>query len=1342
MKKLIVALSAAVCLLLPVLSSAGDVFYPTGSYYSTETDLKVAARSIPMVLERTYRSNRAVKIDDQKFDYRSPLDGPFGYGWNTPWTVRIVKDLFISKDGTKQTDAFVGADGKYIFFERDQNGNYPIDHKNGYLLTRNPAGYELQEVGGITHVFDTTGRLTAIRDRRGKSAVIAYNGDQLASISDVTGRIVFTFNYSGTHVSRVADVAGRSLEYAYDGNGNLRTVSHGGAVIVTHTYNGDHGLTSETNAVGESRQTGYFLPGKGIVGKITDPSGRNLTLNCDFDSRIFTITDFGGVTRRFILDASGNVVSDSEIANGAATARATVLYQADGSKKTIDGAGNATVELLDAWQNVLARTDGEGNSTSFTYNGQNKPLTITDPTGVVTEFGYDASGVYPTKITRAKGKPEQVVTSFAYNGDGDLASTSTDGATTSFDYNSMGLPTTVTDPLGNKSVIEYDAAGNVSSSVDANLNRSEFGYDWRGNLLTAKDALGNVTTYGYNAAGRLASVKDPLNHATTTATDFAGRITSLSPPASVSKSFVYDGSGNLVRITEGSAVTNMTYDGRNRLTGESDPEGNTTFREYDNSGCSTCGSSQGTPKKIIDPLGNATQNSFDKLGRVTGVTDPLGNLTSIAYDPAGRVTLRTDANGNPTSYAYDGLGRVTSQTDASGGVTSFTYDQRGNLTSLTDPENNTTTFVYDLAGRKTKETRPEGEATTYDYYPNGLLKSVKDAKGQVTGYLYDKGNRLVETDFADGTKHTFSYDAAGNMTGYASPDVAATLTYDAANRKTGESVTMGGFTKSYSYAYDGKGNKSSFTSPEGTAYTYGYNRNDQPTQITTPVGNVGLAYQWIRQTKVTLPNGIATDYAYNESNWLTQIKANKTSATPSTVLTSAAYGFDKVGNITGKTTEAGSHVYGYDVLYQLTGATIPTLPQEAYSYDKVGNRKTSAQTQGAWNYNRDNQLLSYNGTSLTYDANGNTVTKSESGATTTYNYGATDRLASVQLPDGSIAIYTYDPFGRRVRKQVGAESTYFVYSDEGLVGEYGATGSFKKGYGWRPSGVWGTNPVLMVEGGDYYFYHNDHLGTPQKMTDIDGYVVWSRTYSSFGNSIIDQPSGVTNNLHFPGQYFDQETGLQYNWQRYYDTTTGRYILTDRIGFWGGDVNLFRYSLNNPNSYIDPLGTTNKPIGDIQFTWGLQGSYKFNIAGLQCVIQVNLGRQERGITSDNAVSESYEIALKAGEYGLGGQAERRVPGSPSANQLDPTGQVIPYSGRGISEMLQDKQFDKQIFLPLSHDRKISGFTDDDVKLEMEAAILFGIKGEINLSELKRRALSHSKLLKKCNKKNSVIDCHPK
>ncbi|MFZ5392094.1 MAG: RHS repeat domain-containing protein, partial [Patescibacteria group bacterium] len=103
-------------------------------------------------------------------------------------------------------------------------------------------------------------------------------------------------------------------------------------------------------------------------------------------------------------------------------------------------------------------------------------------------------------------------------------------------------------------------------------------------------------------------------------------------------------------------------------------------------------------------------------------------------------------------------------------------------------------------------------------------------------------------------------------------------------------------------------------------------------------------------------------------------------------------------------------------------------------------------------------------------------------------------------------------------------------------------------FGYKPGSTWTTDPLFMKVGSEYYFYQNDHLGTPQKMTTISGAVVWSAKYSSFGKAEIDPASTVTNNLRFPGQYYDQETTLHYNHHRYYDSSFGRYMTTDPIDY--------------------------------------------------------------------------------------------------------------------------------------------------------------------------------------------------
>jgi len=100
------------------------------------------------------------------------------------------------------------------------------------------------------------------------------------------------------------------------------------------------------------------------------------------------------------------------------------------------------------------------------------------------------------------------------------------------------------------------------------------------------------------------------------------------------------------------------------------------------------------------------------------------------------------------------------------------------------------------------------------------------------------------------------------------------------------------------------------------------------------------------------------------------------------------------------------------------------------------------------------------------------------------------------------------------------------------------------------------------------------------MTDETGAVVWRATYDPFGRATVDTASTMEVNVRFPGQYFDSETGLHYNYFRYYDPSTGRYITSDPIGLLGG-VNIYLYVGGNPLMYVDPLGLARfgfRPLG--------------------------------------------------------------------------------------------------------------------------------------------------------------------
>jgi RHS repeat-associated protein len=169
-----------------------------------------------------------------------------------------------------------------------------------------------------------------------------------------------------------------------------------------------------------------------------------------------------------------------------------------------------------------------------------------------------------------------------------------------------------------------------------------------------------------------------------------------------------------------------------------------------------------------------------------------------------------------------------------------------------------------------------------------------------------------------------------------------------------------------------------------------------------------------------------------------------------------------------------------------------------------------------------------------------------------------------------IAEYYYDPFGRRLWKDVDGGRLYFVYSDEGLVGELDQDSSMVREYGFRPNSLWTTDPLFKRYNDSYYFYQNDHIGTPQRIISTYGALAWSAVYVSFGEVIVDKNHNMINNLRFGGQYFDYENRMCYNYYRYYNFIIGRYLRPDPIKFAGG-VNFYTFVDNRPTRLIDPNG---------------------------------------------------------------------------------------------------------------------------------------------------------------------------
>jgi RHS repeat-associated protein len=148
-----------------------------------------------------------------------------------------------------------------------------------------------------------------------------------------------------------------------------------------------------------------------------------------------------------------------------------------------------------------------------------------------------------------------------------------------------------------------------------------------------------------------------------------------------------------------------------------------------------------------------------------------------------------------------------------------------------------------------------------------------------------------------------------------------------------------------------------------------------------------------------------------------------------------------------------------------------------------------------------------------------------------------------------------------------------------LIGEYDINNNLK-----QETVYLGNIPVAVVKLDAItglpviYYVQADHLNTPRVILNTANTPVWRWDNSdAFGIGQPNQdPDGdgklFEYNLRFPGQYYDRETGLHYNHQRYYDPQTGRYISYDPIGLAGG-INPYTYVRNNPLRYTDPRGLT-------------------------------------------------------------------------------------------------------------------------------------------------------------------------
>jgi RHS repeat-associated protein len=559
----------------------------------------------------------------------------------------------------------------------------------------------------------------------------------------------------------------------------------------------------------------------------------------------------------------------------------------------------------------------------------------------------------------------------------------------------------------------------------------------------------------------------------------------------------------------------------------------------------------------------------------TGGTRPS---IGVGYDGLDQVRGVTDPRNLATTYAVDGLGNATRQTSPDTGITNRTYDAAGNLATETDARGKSTTFSYDALNRLTRAAYPTGTATVLEWdggpsgapASRGLLTRITDESGS-TAYTYDGFGQVLSKTQTTGTlvrTVRYAYGTTGTATGklasitYPSGN-RVNLAYDTAGRISGLTLnptnstgtgtnTASTVTLLSNIAYQPFGAARAWTWGNGAAYSRTFDLDGR--LVTYPLGHPAqggvvrtvawdaasrvTGYTHVNGTNVAQP-ALTQSFGYDDLNRLTTWSAGSASQ---------GFQYDLTGNRTRLTVGATSHAYTVAATSNRLTATAGPAPAQTNAYDAAGN-------------------LSSNGTA-------------------SFTYSDRGRMSRATVGANQID-YLYNGLGQRVSKQgpatlVASGRIVFVHDEAGrLIGEYDAA------LRTRQETVYlGDTPVAVltqtvagtpaVTTTSVNYVYPDHLDTARVITQAsDNRMRWRWDGADpFGVAAPNQNpvnlGAFEFNPRFPGQYYDRETNLHFNYFRDYDPRVGGYVQSDPIGLAGG-INTYAYVGGSPINYVDPTG---------------------------------------------------------------------------------------------------------------------------------------------------------------------------
>lgn len=967
--------------------------------------------------------------------------------------------------------------------------------------------------------YDPQGNRNQGIDRLGNVTVYPTTPDgQVAGKTDALGNTASVVNDPATGLpTSYEDPLSRQMDYAYDLQGNLETITNPDGQTATTTYNAYGKPLTITDELNNTTTFAYHP--EGDLATITDEANRVTSLTYDALGRLTSRTDPEEHTLSYTYNANNALETISDERGGL-----TTFAYDDADRLT------SVITKLNATENAV---------TSFIYDNASHITTRTGPRGYPTTYTYDPEGNLSS------------VTDALTN-------------TTAFQYDPLNRLTRVTAADGGETDFEYDANGNITRMIDPRDNATEFEYDAAGRLMLVRDALGYTVINEYDGAGQLVRQTDQRTKDWLTAYDDLGRIESITDPMGHSSNYVYDLVGNLRYVTdENNHTTEYVYNNVYNLVQVIGANTESTTYTYDGNG---------RLKTVTDPENNITKYFYDEAGNLIQIKDPLNNDTFYQYDLAGRRIGFTDADGNSETYTYDLSGNRVALTDRNGFTTLWEYDKLGRVSKIIDAESREITYEYDAVGRLAKVINPALNDVVYQYDLAGNLTSITNARDYTTTREYDALNRLWIARDPLLREDIYEYDEAGNLAKHTTADMLfTTYQYDDAGRL--ERAEYPNAT-SADYTYDNAGNLLNIVNHQGTS-TYIYDNMDRLTSYTDVFGKtVGYEYDGNGQVSAIIyPDGKRVEYTYDPLERMKTVEDWLTNVT--------SYQYDAVGNLERTNNANGTRaIYGYDNAQRLTSLSNEksdgtTISAYNYTLDKVGNKIAEDRTDpllpfpetDALTHTHDaaDQLLNADAATFTHDAKGNIVSHDFEGAHT-FTFDYENRLIQATTPDVT-SDYDYDNSGNRIEAiHDGVTTRYTLDVNRGLVSVLTENDAADEPQAYY---VFGIGLVSRVEGGQAQTYHFDGIGSTAALTDaaeasLDAYV-----YDVFGH-LLDESAVANQPFTYVGAFgvMTEHNHLLHMRARYYDPILGRFFSTDPIE---EGLNHYVYAWNHPSRFIDPTG---------------------------------------------------------------------------------------------------------------------------------------------------------------------------